>query len=488
MRASIPQLLLASLATLNLANGLPQDPANGDVTQDGIPYGTPVPVFADKFEDLSIWADPISVAGAGIVVNMTLEEGLNITDSVVNVAFYNTEAHVELSLAVQGGGKAFLPIWSSSGFSPTSSGFSFELGLALDIDADIDLRAGFDVAIPDGTYFNYIPSSGLEDTNLVPGEDLFQIIPLHVESGSATFKAALQARVAFGLDLDTPLIDANGEVGAYINLPELVYDVYGTDTCGLEVTSFADIGFGIWAKGDVSVGWDDDEVADEGDGITLPFTPFIIGETATDCLVGQPTSFLVGGAEPITVEPSVTPTTFKVSGAPPPTLSATPTTVKPSNEVPGTVEAGHPEMTVSASVPYTTSTVYTTMVHTVVSCAVSVTNCPAKSVQTLVVTDTVKLYTTVCPVSDAEDVSTVTISAPADTPGKIESSSTTVSQLPVLGEAGGKSNATETVSTHGSYQTPNSPTVVPVTAAALGYKDMYGFGGFMAIVWCVLAL
>ena len=47
------------------------------------------------------------------MVNLTLEEDTSTTDSVVNVAFYNTAAHIELGLVAQGGGKAFLPIWSS---------------------------------------------------------------------------------------------------------------------------------------------------------------------------------------------------------------------------------------------------------------------------------------------------------------------------------------------------------------------------------------
>jgi hypothetical protein len=336
---------------------------------------------------------------------------------------------------------------------------------------------------------------------------------LHVESGSATFKAALQARFTLGINIDTALVDAQGEVGAYINLPEIVYDVHGTETCGLEVTSFADIGFGLWANGDVSVGWEDNEAVQEGNGKTLAVTPFTIGGTATDCLVDQPTSFLVGGAPPHTSEPLVTPTATRVGGAPPITLSATTTTTKPSNTISGTFETGHPEVSASASVhdsvtssgslvvtaragQYTTSTIYTTMVHTVVSCAASVTNCPAKSAHTVVVTDTVELYTTVCPVVDTEAVPTAIASASfgADVPDKIEPLVTSASQPPVLGEAGpsydgnGKSNATGTTLTHGSYQTTHTPSVVPVTAGALGFKDISGFGAIIAIAACLMTL
>lgn len=56
----------------------------------------------------------------------------------------------------------------------------------------------------------------------------------------------------------------------------------------------------------------------------------------------------------------------------------------------------------------TTLTIFTTTVHTVTSCAASITNCPARasgSSGEIVVTDTIALTTTVCPVSEAESIS-----------------------------------------------------------------------------------
>ncbi|OAQ99703.1 hypothetical protein LLEC1_05405 [Akanthomyces lecanii] len=54
---------------------------------------------------------------------------------------------------------------------------------------------------------------------------------------------------------------------------------------------------------------------------------------------------------------------------------------------------------ITNTVPYTTSTVYSTKVHTVTSCAPTVTDCPAHS--TVVSTETVSVSTTVCPVGTA---------------------------------------------------------------------------------------
>ena len=69
--------------------------------------------------------------------------------------------------------------------------------------------------------------------------------------------------------------------------------------------------------------------------------------------------------------------------------------------------------------PQTTLTVIATEVHTIISCAPTVTNCPADATgisalpesdkSTMVVTDTVVLTTTVCPAKDASSISSVVI-------------------------------------------------------------------------------
>ncbi|KAM3436256.1 hypothetical protein MY4824_004407 [Beauveria thailandica] len=54
---------------------------------------------------------------------------------------------------------------------------------------------------------------------------------------------------------------------------------------------------------------------------------------------------------------------------------------------------------ITNTVPLTTSTIYSTKVHTITSCAPTVTDCPAHS--TVVSTETVSVSTTVCPVAPA---------------------------------------------------------------------------------------
>ncbi|CAN8104425.1 unnamed protein product [Discula destructiva] len=76
--------------------------------------------------------------------------------------------------------------------------------------------------------------------------------------------------------------------------------------------------------------------------------------------------------------------------------------------------------------PVTTLTVLTTQLHTVLSCAASITNCPVDAagisslaavtpgaVETVQITDVIQLYTTICPVTAAESVTSSVYSAAA---------------------------------------------------------------------------
>lgn len=83
-----------------------------------------------------------------------------------------------------------------------------------------------------------------------------------------------------------------------------------------------------------------------------------------------------------------------------PTASLTSGASNSVSETKSVSATSSPYPTGSASTTeYTTSTVYSTTVYTVTSCAPSITNCPAKG---SVVTETIALYTTVCPVTETQ--------------------------------------------------------------------------------------
>ncbi|KAJ4251819.1 hypothetical protein NW762_011116 [Fusarium torreyae] len=450
---------------------------------------------------------------------MTLEEGMNTTDAPLTVAFYHHAAHIELSLLAQGRGRAFFPIWSSS---PPSSGDCFldlrvEVGIALEIEADIDVRTGFTIAIPDGSFLTYIPSSGIQETKLAEAGGSFEPIPLHVESGSALFKAALRTRFVLGLNLDPAVVDAVGEVGAYFNIPELAVNVHPTDTCGLEEARFLGISLGLWAEGDVSVGWKGDDALQADGERTFATTPLMLRETATDCLLDNPTSIMIGGAPPITSDAPKAPTTFEVAGAPPITCSKTATTVKVDGSSPSTTSSrafatGSPQEPTSISNRMS----FATFRNSTVTAPPS--SCPDKLLQTMVATDVVELYTTIYSIIQAaaepgetaaalvktsvhnEDITHLPPSEILGTlvPQKDRTLARPTSQPSVPREStptyhgNGKSDITEHFKVVNSTLSPHHDginfSVVPATAGDLGYKNTYALGGFLAVAVCFLVL
>lgn len=121
------------------------------------------------------------------------------------------------------------------------------------------------------------------------------------------------------------------------------------------------------------------------------------------------------------LEETVTATVLPISSA---AAVPTPTGVASNAESPAPIANG--TVPTSAQEELTTLTVLSTQVRTVISCAPTVTNCPADSsslsdlastapeqVSTVLVTDVVQLATTICPVTAAESVSSSVISVAA---------------------------------------------------------------------------
>lgn len=96
--------------------------------------------------------------------------------------------------------------------------------------------------------------------------------------------------------------------------------------------------------------------------------------------------------------------------------SSTPTSTSASAPLSTTSPSSHsPPPTSKYSKPpkYTTSTIYTTTVYTVTSCAPTVTNCPGKG---HVTTETIAVTTTVCPVTESESAAPSSVSVESTTP------------------------------------------------------------------------
>ncbi|KAE9366816.1 hypothetical protein N431DRAFT_562123 [Stipitochalara longipes BDJ] len=123
----------------------------------------------------------------------------------------------------------------------------------------------------------------------------------------------------------------------------------------------------------------------------------------------------------------------------------------------------------AAIVELTTSTVYTTIVSTIIHCAATVIDCPAES--TLLTTATVALYTTVCPVAEASKAiaggspGTPAVTGAPATPAKGAAAAYAASS-PAVVAAGGKATGVA-AGVIGASPSISIVTVVPVPVATI---------------------
>ncbi|KAH7150170.1 hypothetical protein B0J13DRAFT_673892 [Dactylonectria estremocensis] len=355
----------------------------------------------------------------------------NYLDSVVNLTFADTSAYIDLDLIIDGDGTYTYPIWTSNGATGIdidifSIGLFLSVELVLDISDAIDIQGGFEYSIPDGSFISVDLSGDILAQNFDGAN--FVEIPWQYQSGSATIKAALVLRVECGAQLS---IAGNGlelEVGIYLSIPEIVLQFEATETCGLETTEWLDINAGVYAREGLLV---DGTLLGEAPTASTTFYSLPLGTQCWDTLstsqiaaTTQPievpetseaasvvSTWLVGGGDPIT---STTSPTFIVSGGPPVFAStmdgADATSVKQTTASPSkwpSIVPGKYSNTTAGVSDFHTSTVYSTKVYTITSCAASVINCPATWRQEIVVTKEIELYTTVCPITETQTVPVV---------------------------------------------------------------------------------
>ncbi|SCN83375.1 uncharacterized protein FFE2_05394 [Fusarium fujikuroi] len=132
------------------------------------------------------------------------------------------------------------------------------------------------------------------------------------------------------------------------------------------------------------------------------------GETTETVPAGENTETAPAGEETKTVPSGEETKTVPAGGKTTSGSSGSETTSAPSGENTETVPAGEETKTVPAgentsvitTVYDSTSTVYTTEVKTITSCGPEVTNCPATAGTPVIVTETVAISTTICPVTE----------------------------------------------------------------------------------------
>jgi hypothetical protein len=178
--------------------------------------------------------------------------------------------------------------------------------------------------------------------------------------------------------------------------------------------------------------WSDDDDQTHGaasyfQGICAPYVPQNPAIITACPSAGKPTATPVSDSSSIetSAETASVYSTSSTEGSPVTTnVPEQPEETAPAYETSST--EGSPVTT--SPVEMTTSTVYTTAVSTIISCAADVKDCPAASQTTAVVTETVALSTTVCPVSEAQTTASSTeIASSSEIPSGTEGSSETTS-------------------------------------------------------------
>jgi hypothetical protein len=223
-------------------------------------------------------------------------------------------------------------------------------------------------------------------------------LPVTCTSGEATFKAALRVRVQAGTTVVAFGTGFDFELAVYADLIEYEASLTSTETCELLLTESLDCNIGAYAHAVVELDY-------KTFGVSPAVVTTILDYPLPSLCLTRPVAtsilaFPTGTTVPLSI---VTGTGSAFTGAYPTGTVSTSTggiffqgsSSTASIGTPTSTASGAKLHTPTGSIEYTTSTVLTTSVYTVTSCAPTVTNCPVGHVTT----DIITLYTTVCPVS-----------------------------------------------------------------------------------------
>ncbi|RKU41470.1 hypothetical protein DL546_003658 [Coniochaeta pulveracea] len=331
-------------------------------------------------------------------------------------------------------------------------GAAFALDLLVGVSAAVDIQAGVYVTLPDAAFIEInLLTKAISKSNL---EGLLaQALPVALGAGvdlaaEIDLNLGLRLRTQVGVEagLDCVGLEAGAQVALWVDLFDYTSTLAHTDSCALSVADALKVVAGVAV--DVGV-----EVKDILDISLAPsvLVTLATAELAKICHATVPhytatsTALALPGATGVTrVGDGAVPTGSVPAGVFPPSGALRSGVIPSGGAVfptgapsglptggastdtgvsvdPTAVVLGEPTITGapgsgsgSGADPLTTSTIYSTIVETITSCAHTVTNCPAGP---HVTTRTVAVGTTVCPLSNA---------APTGGPGSIG----TISAIP----------------------------------------------------------
>ncbi|TPX15560.1 uncharacterized protein E0L32_004258 [Thyridium curvatum] len=361
-----------------------------------------------------------------------------IIDPAVRLDFRGVEAYVDLEVAASAGATYAINLFTSNspvglGFPGLSVGVVFYVDLVFSLDAAVDLTGGFYVRLADDAFLEASIFEGAVVDSFFQGLTS-KSIPIAVRAGRATFKADLRLRVQCGAEADGLVslvgLGASAVMGVYANLIEFVAVLDSTPECPLRAREWWDLNVGAYARLDVVV-----DYSTLGPVPTVS-TTLLTAPTLTQCLGGA--GGAAGAATPTLALPAASSSPAEIGGvvggsaaskastavdglvvvvtrpaqsivattgtasknAIIPTITAAPSLLLSSTGSTAKFPLGNSSVPTAngSSVDLVTSTLYTTATYTLTACAANVVNCPADLASQVVVTRTVDVLTTVCPV------------------------------------------------------------------------------------------
>ncbi|KAB5570850.1 hypothetical protein GE09DRAFT_1104993 [Coniochaeta sp. 2T2.1] len=373
-----------------------------------------------------------------VTAKLTDEDIINPT---VRLEFTGVEAYVDMEIAMSAGASYAVNLFTSNspiglGFPGLGVGVVFYVDLVFRLTEQIDLEGGFYVKLADSAYLEASIFGGDITDHFFDGLSS-KSLPVTVKAGRATFKADLRLRVQCGAEAEILSIGlgAGAELGIYANIIEFIAVLDSTPTCALQSTEWWDLNVGAFAHFDVVIDYTTlgaiptisttlltaptltqcwleirGSPAETGGHLTQTATTIAVsvsgGSSALSATVTSPaetdyTETLTTIIVPtITTGPSLSetgylPSSLLESGLPSSSSSTFRFPLKNSSISAGGNNTG--TSTSAGADELVTSTLFTTTVYTITSCAASVVNCPASYQKEILVTQTIDVYTTVCP-------------------------------------------------------------------------------------------
>lgn len=371
-----------------------------------------------SFTDNRSIVSPVTESSPAISLGLTLHEaqisgdvslgaGSSFaTEPTIKIGLGGVKAYVELDLSASAGIQESIQLFASPELSidlleilKVELGVAFALDLVLEVDAKVDLSAGFYLSFDDSAFVEVsLLTKDVVDVSLdgltahalpiavAAGVDLSAAITLQVG-----LRLRSQIHVGAGVDLVGIDVGAEAVIAIWVNLFDYTAVLISTEDCLLSIKE--DFALAIGVAIDVDI-----KALNLLDISLAPHVFITLADISLDLLCIDDIPTPSHGGNDHSASASATVTATSVSTLPTATHSHV------GNSTMSHTMASH---TTAAPESLVTSTTLVTSTYTITSCAAHVKNCPADYTQ-VIVTSTIYQETTICPVTQTAAPATST--------------------------------------------------------------------------------